>query len=180
MLLSKQELSYLMERQEKLDSFLFEKKSVDKEAVLNKRKLAMVIEFSEFVNDWQQFKYWKVNNQPKDTMVEEFVDALHFALSLTNDLVSDVQVEKQKTKVEKDDVLNVIEVLFKTRMKKNITLEEHFFSIFELPSMEHLTGVYYLSRLLVVGDLVGLNSKEIMTTYEKKNKVNFERQENNY
>lgn len=69
-----------------------------KQAILNKRiknehnlfdddlfldqVLALLVEIGEASNSSRHFKYWSTNQKPKEDLREEFVDVLHFGLSL--------------------------------------------------------------------------------------------------
>lgn len=52
---------------------------------LIERLLALQVEVSEFANKTRCFKYWsKKKAEPKEELLDEFVDILHFWLSVAN------------------------------------------------------------------------------------------------
>lgn len=179
-MLSKESLVYLLEQQDKLDATILENKQLEKKDTRKKREVAFLMEFSEFVNDTQYFKYWKEHNEPKETMAEEFVDALHFALSLMNDsLVKDYE----NTVELYDRYINMKSI--KVLPKEDEDLTALVFRMYHSLTSEFRTDTFVtnfktLYLLLKIGEKVGMTEEIILDAYEKKNKVNYQRQEEGY
>jgi len=84
-------LKELYEKQNKLDEYIV-KKSLgtsfnhnSKSDFLSDRLLALFVEVGEFANKTRCFKYWsKKPEDSKPEMLEEYVDMLHFFLSIGN------------------------------------------------------------------------------------------------
>lgn len=54
---------------------------------LTERLLAMIVEISELANATRCFKYWSLKPaEPKERLIDEYADCLHFLLSLGNTL----------------------------------------------------------------------------------------------
>ncbi|MBM7869320.1 dimeric dUTPase (all-alpha-NTP-PPase superfamily) [Clostridium pascui] len=82
-------LSELYELQNELDKYILEKKNKQlmPKQLLTDTLLALQVEVSELANETRCFKHWS-NKGPssKDVILEEYVDILHFFLSVGNQL----------------------------------------------------------------------------------------------
>lgn len=103
-------LSDLYELQDELDKFILEQKHAeltDKE-LLTDNLLALQVEVSELANATRIFKYWS-NKGPeaKEVIMEEYVDVLHFFLSVGNQLgfkdkeVEDAYFKKRQINIDR-------------------------------------------------------------------------------
>jgi dimeric dUTPase (all-alpha-NTP-PPase superfamily) len=81
-------LDQLLYQQEKLDElFMANSPDVSEKERLTSNILALMVETSEMANEIRSFKYWsKKERSPDDVILEEFVDVLHFYLSIANQL----------------------------------------------------------------------------------------------
>lgn len=83
------ELGYLLAKQSQLDNYIIRSKNLslkDNER-LNNTILAMMVELGELANEIRCFKFW--SNKPssdKEVIIDEYVDVLHFFLSIANQL----------------------------------------------------------------------------------------------
>ncbi|RAO95356.1 hypothetical protein DNK47_00710 [Mycoplasma wenyonii] len=77
-------LSELVEYQKKLDTKVFElqKPNLDDYHLLLARKTALISEYFEFLNETKLFKYWTNKEIELEKLYEEFIDIVHFTLSL--------------------------------------------------------------------------------------------------
>ena len=129
-------------------------------------KIALFVELGELMNELPtRFKHWKssaVDNREKALV--EYVDCLHFALSITyyqNVIKTDEQFKywlDYDTCGEVADEYTILE-LIETIMTSNLSK---------------------LSHLLTLGNKLGFTWKEIYNAYIEKNKVNYERLKNGY
>ena len=73
----------LFQLQRNLDQRINAEKSLENESLFSKKILALQVEVSELANETRCFKFWS-NKGPSDkhTILEEYVDCLHFILSL--------------------------------------------------------------------------------------------------
>lgn len=82
-------LSQLYELQQELDNYILENKCLNlgKKELLTDTLLALQVEVSELANATRCFKHWSNKGQdPKDVVIDEYVDVLHFFLSVGNQL----------------------------------------------------------------------------------------------
>ncbi|AGM24873.1 dUTP diphosphatase [Spiroplasma chrysopicola] len=163
-------LMFLATNQHKLDNYILEKYQLTAQATFQKRLLAFLIELGEFINEQREFKYWsKKPSSEKTVLLEEFIDGIHFLISLGNTL--QVQYHKyhyQGLKPNKevsliDLYLNCF-VVFPKLVKK--PTEANYFKV--------LTSYFQIAEKL------DFSEEEILATYITKNKTNFDRQDNNY
>jgi dimeric dUTPase (all-alpha-NTP-PPase superfamily) len=81
------DLTNLYQKQAELDARIAENHSVSYETTRERRILALLVEIGEFANATRCFKYW--SNKPseaQDIVLDEYVDGLHFFLSLGIDI----------------------------------------------------------------------------------------------
>lgn len=107
-----------------------------------------------------------VSNNP---LLEEYVDCLHFILSIGNDLESN-DVEPYLVSVNKP--IEMFSLMFSFVEKLSVNKDNHEYYRF-----------YYsetLSRFLGLGKSLGFTWEQIEQAYYDKNKINHERQVNGY
>ena len=81
------DLTNLYQKQAELDARIAENHNVSYETTRERRILELLVEISEFDNATRFFKYW--SNKPseaQDIVLDEYVDGLHFFLSLGIDI----------------------------------------------------------------------------------------------
>lgn len=84
------ELKELYKMQNNLDQTIVDRTThgimdADNKRFLNDRIMALSVEVSEFANEVEAFKYWKKNKRhDKEKQLSEYVDILHFWLSIGN------------------------------------------------------------------------------------------------
>ncbi|MFB5555884.1 dUTP diphosphatase [Bacillus cytotoxicus] len=147
-----------------------------------KMMLAMLVEFMECANDWQGFKYWKKQNKPKETLLEEYVDGWHFVLETGLDLLENDQIIALPKEVS-------IECIPFYNKRSDIVMQykELIRTVFDLES-EVDEGCDYLDveyqalveQYLLLGELLGFTEEQIEQAYMKKNRVNHQRQDEGY
>jgi len=77
----------LLEKQKNLDDFILKEININYKDRLNSSILALVVEIGEMANEIRSHKYWsKKAPSPKEVVLDEFVDCLHFILSIANQL----------------------------------------------------------------------------------------------
>lgn len=135
-------------------------------SIFRKRVIALIVEVSETMNDWRGFKFWSENQEPKPTLLEEYVDGLHFVLSLG------IQIGE----VEHMPLFPSEEVT------KETTVEESFLVVTHMATLL-LEDNYYASLLqayMDFGYLLGFTWEDITEAYVVKNQTNHHRQDNGY
>lgn len=150
------QLIELKHLQDTLDLRIHNTISLPLEDSIDDRKLAFIVEFGELLQEVpSKFKYWKTSAiDNRELALEEFVDCLHFALSLTSlDNVEGYTGEKPYPFYD--------------------LCEELFDEV-----MNH--GAYILENLISIGSTLGFTWEEVYQGYLDKNNINHERQDNGY
>ena len=77
----------LLEKQKLLDDYILKNITIDEKTRLTNTTLAMIVEVAEMANEIRSFKHWsKKAPSDKETILSEYVDVLHFFLSIANQL----------------------------------------------------------------------------------------------
>lgn len=165
MLLATKELYTI---QDTLDKRIFEIHGVTREETTIRRILALLVEVSELANETRCFKFW--SNKPaseKAVILEEYVDGIHFLLSLGIDLgvmPDEIASEQLPEDVDLTDLF--ISVYEKSCILRNYFYDEMYLEVFE--------------AYLQIADLLEFTNEDISTAYLAKNKENHHRQDTNY
>ena len=159
-------LEKLFKMQKELDDRIIKQHGLENKNLLPGTILALQVELAELANEWQGFKHWKVNPQPKPKMLEEYVDGLHFILSIGNELnfvhvCKDLKPIKNKSIIEQFIFINT---------KVGILLTLH-----SIPNYLHI-----VQSFIGLGEMLGFTWQEIEQAYLEKNKVNHLRQTEGY
>lgn len=83
------DLSELLELQKELDDYILEQKNLNltQRELMTDTLLALQVEVSELANSIRSFKHWSSKGpEKKEVILEEYVDVLHFFLSIGNQL----------------------------------------------------------------------------------------------
>lgn len=77
------DLSPLYPLQAGLDETIHKEHNESYATTIHKRTLALFVELGEFANETRCFKFWSLKGpSPKERILDEYADALHFFLSL--------------------------------------------------------------------------------------------------
>jgi dimeric dUTPase (all-alpha-NTP-PPase superfamily) len=77
------QLEKLFQMQKALDTHIEDKHSLQDEDLFERKVLALLVEIGELANETRSFKFWSVKpSSAKEVILEEFVDGVHFILSL--------------------------------------------------------------------------------------------------
>ena len=158
-------LNSLFEKQKELDKYIYEKNNVTAKEIFERKIVALLVELGELANELQFFKYWKENiNIDRQRAIEEYIDVIHFAIGLAVDLGIDEHkyIETQPQDLNKlfIGITNLATVLSTSKEK------------------EHAKTL--LNNIIALGYQLGLDEQTVIGAYNKKNEVNYERQENGY
>lgn len=154
-----EQLKELLQMQEELD----EKILNGKDYPVEQMKIALFVELGELMNELPtKFKHWKKSAKDnRENALVEYVDALHFQLSLFN---------YHKLTVSK--FLHDYDSLPYGRSEDiNDCL---------LSCIKYCDNCMGLLALFNLGYILEFSWEEIYNTYKSKNKINHERQNNNY
>jgi len=172
----------LYEMQKKLDELIIREKGLEGQDLLPNTVLALQVEIGELANEWRGFKHWSNDREPRfnvlivgdecgkerieNRVLEEYVDCLHFFLSIARQL--DVPVEKLKhtnSLVFERGIVNVF---------SGLMVSVGMIRVYE-PAFYHSWNEF-----IALGECLGFTWDEIAAAYMDKNRVNHERQKNGY
>jgi len=175
-------LEKLFKIQAELDKRIIEKHGLQNEDLLDKKILALQVELGELANEWRGFKFWSEDrelrteifitspkpNEPlvvkKNPLLEEYVDCLHFILSIGLDSFEELTTFKHYQPLKMRNVVDQFGELF--YYVSGLIGEEKYIKIVAL--------------FLGLGEMLGFTWEQIETAYLEKNKINHERQESGY
>lgn len=159
----------MLEAQKELDEANLKKSGLT-EYPLEMVQTAYRVELGELLQEWKQFKFWKLNKGKvnRDKMLEEWADCIHFALSLEKNIIGDNDDEGYynflSRNIEKD-------------VKKYYNEENKIYSIID----RCFTNFdFLLENTLALGLKLGYTLEELEQAYWRKNKINWERIEGGY
>lgn len=153
------------EMQEKLDEHIFIKKNHQRENTLDARILAATIELAEVANEVRSFKFWSNKGMDFEKAIEEYVDVMHFLMSIGIDL--DARLNESVVLHEQFEITDLFLKLF---------------SLFSKLHQEKSKEVYHqlLKYFFTLAKHLDFTEKCIETEYLKKHQINYERQKNGY
>lgn len=159
------EFKELFSMQAKLDEFIQQNKNIHFD-VFNEKGLALLVELSELANETRCFKYWSQKGpSEREVILEEFVDSIHFLLSLGNEksFSLDAWPEVQEDK-------NLTELF--------LTVQKSILKFIEDPNEQSYKEVWEGYGLLAYN--LHFTLDDIIEAYIAKNKKNYERQLTGY
>lgn len=158
----------LFETQRKLDQRIEDQHQLQNEPLFNKKVLAFLVELGELANETRCFKFWSVKPPAdKAVILEEYVDGLHFILSLGLELgFTDFSVDDADS-VDHHRVVDQFQIVFDT-----MTAFHHH------QTKDHYEDLF--REFLILGYTLHFSLDEIIHAYYEKNKINHHRQNTNY
>lgn len=161
----------LLKMQKALDKYIMEVREIT-EYPESSIKVALFVELGELLNEFPtKFKHWKASaadNREKGLV--EYVDALHFALSLFGEPKVDL--------VEMALNFSAINVYNNCSYIKWERLDVYLEAIVDDMSTDDYAGL--LDNMFALGNELGFTWEEIYQAYKAKNTVNYERIKNGY
>ncbi|MGM0882538.1 MAG: dUTP diphosphatase [Bacillota bacterium] len=166
-------LEQLYEMQKVLDAKIIDEKGLRGIDLLPNTVLALQVELGECANEWRGFKHWSNDQQPRtNKMLVEYVDCLHFILSLGlrlgitdkykfEDLIQEFSGVNEAFR-HTFNWLSSLDFVISNKMK-TVTCYSHMFNAF-----------------IALGKLLGFTWEQIESAYIDKNEVNHQRQDNGY
>lgn len=158
--------SKLFTLQHELDSRIMKEHQLTGE-FLSERLLALQVEVGELANETRCFKYWSVKPpSERSEILEEYVDGIHFILSLGLTLGFQTYTPTSSERNEESIV-------------------EQFLTIYNCISQLHAdqsaeTYVALFTEYITLGAMLGFTEHDIEVAYLEKNVVNHERQDQGY
>lgn len=162
------DLQHLYQLQLNLDSRILKQHGLDNKDLINEKLLALIVEVAELANETKCFKYWSVRKcESFSKVIEEYVDGLHFILSLGLEL-------RQNQEIDFDTIRNS-EI---TPTLQFLKVNQAIIKLFnEFTAINHLE---VLNEYLKLGMLLEISSDQIYSAYVRKNEVNHTRQDTRY
>ena len=161
------DLRNISEKQKILDKYILERNNLkENEEIFDKKIIALFVELGEFANELKFFKYWSKKEKSADEIIlDEFVDIIHFLISIANNLnyndwKLEISTENKKIELIFLEIINLITILQKN--KDNKILKEIIIKVLEI-------GIIYNFKI-----------EKIFDSYQLKNEINFVRQNTNY
>lgn len=159
-------LEKMFKVQAELDATIAKNHNVSYETTREKRILSLLVEIGELANATRCFKYWSNKpSEPKERVLDEYADGLHFFLSLG------VDIETSKNEYDFVESCNSPTAQFHEVYDKINTF------------VNKQDDASYISAFQSFFDLalvLGYTWKEVEEAYYKKVGVNYHRQETNY
>lgn len=160
-------LSKLFRMQRALDEYIEKEHGLQEADLFDKKVLALLVEIGELANETRCFKFWSVKKPSEHKVIlEEFVDGVHFILSLGLKL----SFEKEAALAEKEAAGTITEQFLCVYEAIHLFKEEK-----SQEAYEQLLNDYF-----TLGRLLGFSAEEVEGAYVAKNEVNYERQQQGY
>ncbi|PEQ96849.1 dUTPase [Bacillus sp. AFS006103] len=162
------QIEQLFQMQKALDQHIQEKHNLQDENLFDRKVLALLVEIGELANETRSFKFWSVKpSSAKEVILEEFVDGVHFILSLGIECGFDT---------EQMDL---------NKQKLTLSVTEQFLCIYDRISIFQKSKsladyINLFQSYFELAELLGFTYEEIKMAYFLKNEVNYLRQQNNY
>lgn len=160
-------LEKLFSLQGELDKHIAKEHDLSGVNLFDKKLLALLVELGEFANETRCFKFWsKKGPSERSVMLEEYVDGLHFILSLG--LIKnyeDITLDCSTSRFE-DGTLGFLDLYKKAIYFKDNQSKEAYIDLFQ--------------SFIDLGSFFGFSSLDMENAYLDKNKENHRRQENGY
>lgn len=159
-------LSKLFTMQRELDAFI-QNNRVGNADVFQEKGLALLVELAELANETRSFKFWSTKGpSPREVILEEYVDSIHFMLSLGIEKGFDDMYEWPAGEVSGE----LTEVFLKTT--ESIL---HFLNELTLESYKNM-WIHYGA----IAQNLGFTHAQIIEAYILKNEENYKRQQEGY
>lgn len=156
----------LFDIQRELDKRIVENHNLYGRDLTTAKILALEVELGELANETRCFKFWSTKtSSPKAMVLEEYVDCLHFILSIGLDR----GFGKEEFFI-KDNSKNLVDQ-FQEVFKKSTTFHKTI-------SQDDYMELFH--SFLTLGKKLSFSWVEIKDAYLMKNKINHQRQDEGY
>jgi dimeric dUTPase (all-alpha-NTP-PPase superfamily) len=162
------QLEKLFQMQKELDSHIEDKHSLQEEDLFDRKVLALLVEIGELANETRSFKFWSVKpSSAKEVILEEFVDGVHFILSLG------IECGYDREQMDLNDRQSSLDVT-----EQFLFVYDRIIIFQKSKSLDDYIKLFI--SYLGLASLLGFTYEEIEKAYFHKNEVNYLRQQNNY
>ncbi|WBX81311.1 dUTP diphosphatase [Virgibacillus salarius] len=184
-------LNKLFPIQKELDTRIEREKGLEGQNLLDKKILALQVELGELANEWRGFKFWSKDQEPnteeaiktyyalregktRNPLLEEYVDCLHFILSIGLDKNLEGVNVPLSDRLQVDITTHFNEVFFWVSNFRDVVLDNG-----EFGDLDYIYRILFM-QFIRLGEMLGFTIEQIEQAYLDKNKVNHERQANGY
>lgn len=160
------DLIKLYEIQKQLDIRIHKEHSLEGKNLIPSKLLALQVELGELANETRCFKFWSNKGaSSKEKILEEYVDCLHFILSIGLDSsLTDISLSRiSSSNSLVDQFQNVFTHVIKFQYEPTLCNYANLFNQF-----------------LLLGNKLDFTEEEIFESYLIKNKINHQRQDEGY
>lgn len=159
-------LQRLFEMQDTLDKRIQSEHNLAGIPLLQKKILSLQVELGELANETRCFKFWSTKGpSSSDVILEEYVDCLHFILS--------IGLEKNFENITLNTKYITCE-LFEQFLNLYINISDFI----TCSSIDNYFNIF--QNFLSLGKNLGFSQEDIENAYLYKNNINHERQDNGY
>lgn len=154
-------------RQAELDRPIMVNAAMTDGEVIQERQLALKVELGELANELPQvFKYWSNKKNNYDKAIVEYVDCLHFILSLENFYKFTYEGFGD---IKEVDAVTQFNSLF------------HAVGSLQYDELNKHSRLISIRALFIgLGEMLNFSSDEISAAYDEKYQINIQRQLENY
>lgn len=176
------DLSKLLSMQNILNERIYQEHNIsDPSNVFAEQILSITTELGELANIEKSFKYWskKKSTATREELLDEYVDVLHFILTLGLTL----NIHKHDTKMLETSIRSVRDEILAER--KRTTLTEQFLIVKKQALLLHdrqtlSDYIRLFANFRILGEELTFQSHEIEQAYLKKNEINHQRLDSGY
>lgn len=170
-------LSKLFEIQSGLDYHIVKEKGLEGQELLDKKILALQVELGELANELPEvFKFWSNKKNDYDKALKEYVDGVHFILSIGLEL----EIRPERIIVDLDYTEHTATETLNNTFTFIVYLKESIdYKLFSPDVVENY--VTLVNLFIGLGEEhLGFTWEQIEQAYREKNKINHERQLSGY
>lgn len=159
-------LQKLFEMQKELDAFIEKTQKIERD-VFKEKGLALMVELAELANETRCFKFWSTKGpSERDVILEEYVDSIHFILSLGL-LKGFTSIKEWPVVEEKRDLTEIF------LMTQNAIL-----MFINNPTKEGYLAIWQYYGVIAYN--LGFSFNDVVHAYLEKNEENYKRQRSGY
>ncbi|MBN8236852.1 dUTP diphosphatase [Halobacillus kuroshimensis] len=174
-------LEKLYEIQGGLDAHIVNEQGLEEEWLFEEKVLALKVEIGELANETRCFKFWsRKPPSSKEVQLKEYVDGLHFFLSIAMDLDMDAESLQVICDYTRDTLTETFNDLYE------YVAELRAISAVDIPATISLSDIHdtlhvAFSCFVGLGEKhLGFTWEEVQQAYYVKNLVNHKRQLTGY
>ena len=158
-----------------LDNKIQKRSGKSRRETIDNRVRALYVEVIELFNEVAFFKDWSKKQEEPDLekVRMEYIDCVHFMLSLAIDFDIKVIVNRYSTKKYTwEHLFDNSRYLISNYINQFVNCSSK--------KEKKIRLVYIFDELNKIGSTLGMSEKDIIKVYMEKNKINHDRQKNNY